>query len=205
MPSATASHSTTSSLQPFSSRRSAAARSVGSTRGRGPGMSPSQDRASSYVGPPFVKCAAVSRVPPSSGGSHRTVAASHPHVCICVARSMLGAWSTRRGGRGALRSEDTSLLHPVRGSGAACSHSVAAVSHGRSGTAPQISVVRGRVCSPHPSSRMAAYCAVGVPDAQVVAHHGLHLRAHSTPTMCASHAVRELRPMIHCGKSAPRR
>ena len=57
-----------------------------------------QDRTSLYVGPPFCKCATSSRVPPSSGGSHRTVAASQPHVHISAARSMLVVWSMRRGG-----------------------------------------------------------------------------------------------------------
>ena len=66
--------------QPSSSRRIAVIRSVGSMSSRGPGTSPSRDRASSYVGPDIWKCATVSRVPPSSGGSHRTVAVSHPHV-----------------------------------------------------------------------------------------------------------------------------
>ena len=45
-------------------------------------------------------------------------------------------------------SEDTSPAHPAWGSRAACSHSVAAVSEGRSGPAAQIIVGRGRVCSP---------------------------------------------------------
>ena len=57
----------------------------------GPGTSPSRDRASSYARPPFLKCTTVSRVPPSSGGSPWTVAASHPHVRISTARSMLAA------------------------------------------------------------------------------------------------------------------
>ena len=61
-------------------------------------MSPSRDRASSHVGPPLLKCATVGRVPPSSGGSHRTVAASQPHARISDARSMLAVWSTRREG-----------------------------------------------------------------------------------------------------------
>ena len=37
---------------------------------------------------------------PPSGGSHRMVAASHPHVCISIAWSILLAWSTRRAGGG---------------------------------------------------------------------------------------------------------
>ena len=110
MPSSTASHATLSPLQPSSYWRSAAAKSVGGMRSSGPGMSPSQDRASSYVGAPFVKCATVSRVPLSSGGSHLTVAGSHPHVCISVARSMLAASSTRRGGGVVPRGERTHLL-----------------------------------------------------------------------------------------------
>ena len=52
MPSTTASHPTCSPLQPSSSWRSAAARSVGSMRSKGPWVSPSRDRASSYTGPP---------------------------------------------------------------------------------------------------------------------------------------------------------
>ena len=40
-------------------------------RSRGPGRSPSRNRALSYAGPAFLKCATVSRVPPSTvdGGS----------------------------------------------------------------------------------------------------------------------------------------
>ena len=82
-------------------------------------MSLSRDRASSYVGPPSLKCATVSRIAPSSGGSHRMVAASHSHVCITLASSTLAVWSTRRGGRGALMSEDRSPLQPALGSRAA--------------------------------------------------------------------------------------
>ena len=69
-------------------------------RSRGPGMSPSRDRVSSYVGPAFVKCATVSLVPPSSGGNHWTVAVSHLHVRISATRSMLAVWSRSQGGRG---------------------------------------------------------------------------------------------------------
>ena len=42
----------------------------------------------------------------------------------------------------------------------------------------------------------------GVPGECVVVHHRLHFCARSAPTMCASHAVMELRPMIHGGKRA---
>ena len=133
------------------------------------------------------------------------MAASHPHVCISAARSMLVVRSTRRGGRGARRSEATSPLHPVWGSGAACSSSVVVASHGRSGPAPQITVGCGRVCGLHPLSGMASYCGVGFPSARVVAHYWSQSRAHSAPTMCASHAVMELCLMIHGGKSVPRR
>ena len=58
---------------------------------------------------------------------------------------------------------------------------------------------------PPPSSGTAAYCGGGVPGARVVGNHWSKLRAHSAPTMCASHAVMEMRPMIHGGKSVPRR
>ena len=92
MPSATASQPSHSPLQLSGSRHNAAARLVGSMRSRGPGMSLSQDRASSYVRPPSLKCAKVSRVAPPFGGSHRIVAASNPSVCIFV------AWSTLAGG-----------------------------------------------------------------------------------------------------------
>ena len=68
MPSATASHATRSPSQPSSSWRSAAAIPVGSMRSKGPWVSPSQDRASSYTGLPALKCATVSWVAPSSGG-----------------------------------------------------------------------------------------------------------------------------------------
>ena len=151
VPSAVASYPTLSPLQLSSSRRSAAARLVGSMRSRGPGMLPSRDRSLSYVGPPSLKCATVSRLAPPSGGSHRMVAASRPHACISVARSTLAAWSTRRGGRGARMSNDLSPLHPTCGSGAACSQPLAAASHGWSGPAPRIMVGRGRVCGPQPS------------------------------------------------------
>ena len=95
VPSATTSHPTRSPLQLSRSRRSAAARLVGSMKSRGPGMSLSRDRASSYVGPPSLNCATASRVAPSSGGSHQMVAASHPPVCISWLRAR---W--RRGARG---------------------------------------------------------------------------------------------------------
>ena len=91
------------------------------------------------------------------------------------------------------------------GSGAARSHSVVSASQGRSGPAQRIIVGRGRVCGPPPSSGKAAYCAAGAPGERVVVHHGLLSCPHSAPTMCASHAVMELRPMIHVWKSAPRR
>ena len=108
MPSAMAFDFTLSPSQLSNSRRSAAARSVGSMRSRGPRLSPSRDRASSYVGPPSLKFGTVSRVAPPSGGSHRTVAAWRPHVSISVARSTLAVWSTRRGGRGAQMSVPSS-------------------------------------------------------------------------------------------------
>ena len=92
-------------------------------------MSLSRGKASSYVGPPFLKCAGVSRVALSSGGSHQMVAVSHPHVRISVAWSTLAAWSTRQGGWGTRMSEDTSLLHAAWGSRAARNHSAAAASH----------------------------------------------------------------------------
>ena len=60
----------------------------------------------------------------------------------------------------------------------------------------------GRVSGPLPSSGMAAYRCAGVSGAGVAAHHRLHLRAHSSPTMRASHAVMEPRVMIHSGKRA---
>ena len=66
MPSATASDPTLSPSHLSSSRCSAAARLVGSIRSRDPGMSPSRDRSSWYVGPPSLKCATLSRVAPSS-------------------------------------------------------------------------------------------------------------------------------------------
>ena len=91
MQSATASHPTRSPSQPSSSLRSAAGRSVGSMRSKGPCVSPSRDRASSNTGPPVVKCATASRVAPFSGGCHRTVAASCPHLRISLARSTLAA------------------------------------------------------------------------------------------------------------------
>ena len=165
-------------------------------------MSPSWDGASSYIGPPSLKCTTVSRAAPPSGGSHWTAAASRPHACTFVARSMLAVWRTRRRGRGAGMSEDTSPLHPTRGSGAACSHPSAAAFHGWSGPALQIMVGRGRVCGPHPSSGMAAYCCGGIPGARVALHHRSHSRAHSAPTIRASHAVMEPRLMIHSGKRA---
>ena len=107
-----------------------------------------------------------------------------------------------RGGTGVLTSEDTSPVHPLCGPGAACSHSAVAASDGWSGPAPRITVGLGRVSGPHPSSGMAAYRCAGVSGAHVAAHHRLHSRAHPSPTMRASHAVTELRPMIHGGKRA---
>ena len=89
LPSATASHPTRSPLQLSSSWRSAAARSVGSMRSEGPWVSSTRDRASSYTGPPVLKCATASRAARSFGGWHQMVAASRPHVCMSVARSTL--------------------------------------------------------------------------------------------------------------------
>ena len=202
LPSATASHPTRSSSQLSSSWCSAAARSVGSMRSKGPRMWPSRDRGSSYTGPPVLKCATVSRAAPPSGGSHRMVAALRPHVCISVARSTLAVCRTMRGGMGARMSEDRSPIHPACGSGAACSHSFAAASHGWLEPAPQIMVGSSWVCRPHPSSGMAAYRCAGVSGARVAAHQRPHSRAHSSPTIRASHAVMEPRPMIHRGKRA---
>ena len=58
--SATASHPTGSPSQPSSSWRSAAAVSVGSMRSKGPWVSPSRDRASSFTGLQALKCATAS-------------------------------------------------------------------------------------------------------------------------------------------------
>ena len=91
MPSVTASHPTRSPSQASSSWRSAAAMSVGSMRSKGPWASLSRDRASSYTGPPALKCAKASWAAPSSGGCHRTVATACPHLRISVARSTLAA------------------------------------------------------------------------------------------------------------------
>ena len=68
--------------------------------------------------------------------------------------------------------------------------------------APRTMVGLGRVSGPHPRSGMAAYRCAGVSGARVAAHHRPHSRAHSSPTMRASHAVMEPRPMIHGGKRA---
>ena len=86
MPSAIASHPTLSPLQLSSSRCSAAARSVGSMRSRGPRMSPSRDRAPLYVGPPSLKCATGSRVEQAAGatGSHRS---GHKDEAVDMQRS----------------------------------------------------------------------------------------------------------------------
>ena len=92
-------------------------------RSKGPWVSPSRDRASSYTAPPALKCATASWADPSSWGCHRKVAAACPHLRISVAWSTLAAWRTMRGGTGVLTSEDKSQVHPVCGPGAACSHS----------------------------------------------------------------------------------
>ena len=84
VPSVTASQPTRSPSQPSSSWRSASARSVGSMRSKGPWVSPSRDRASSYTGPPVLKCATASWAAPSSGGCHRTVDVLCPHLPISV-------------------------------------------------------------------------------------------------------------------------
>ena len=99
-------------------------------------------------------------------------------------------------------SKDTSPLHPACGSRAACSHSFAPASHRWSGPAPRIMVGRSWVCGPHPSSGVAAYHCAGVSGARVAAHHRPRSRTHSLPTIRASHAVMEPRPMIHRGKRA---
>ena len=130
------------------------------------------------------------------------LAASRPHVCISVAPSTLAVWRTLRGGMGARMSEDKSPLNPACGSGAACSHSLAAASRGWPGPAPRIMVGHGRLCGAHPSSRMAVYRCARVSGARVAAHHRPHSRAHSSFTIRASHAVMEPHPMIHRGKRA---
>ena len=99
-------------------------------------------------------------------------------------------------------SEDTSPLHPTCGSGAACSHFPAAACHGWSGPAPRIMVGRGRLCGPHPWSGTAVYRCAAVPGAHVAAHHQPHSRAHSAPTIRASHTVMEPCPMIRGWKRA---
>ena len=99
-------------------------------------------------------------------------------------------------------SEDTSPFHSMCGSGAACSHPPAAASHGWSEPARQIIVGGGPLCGPHPSRGMAVYCCAGVPGARVAAHHRPHSCANSAPTLRASHAVMELRLMIHGGRRA---
>ena len=76
------------------------------------------------------------------------VAVSRPHVCIFVGRSTSAVWRTMRGGMGAQMSEDP--LAPACGSGASCSNSLAAASHGWSEPAPQIMVGRGRLCGHTP-------------------------------------------------------
>ena len=119
MPSATAPQTRRSPSQASSSWRSAAARSVGSMRSKGPWVSPSRDRASSYTGPPVLKYATASRAAPSSAECHQTVAVPCPHLRISVARSTLAACRTMQGGTGVLTSEDTSPVHPVCGPGAA--------------------------------------------------------------------------------------
>ena len=63
-------------------------------------MSPSRDRASSYTGPPYLRCATVSRGALPFRGSHWTVPASRPHVCISVAQSTLVVLRTMPGGEG---------------------------------------------------------------------------------------------------------
>ena len=107
-----------------------------------------------------------------------------------------------RGGTGVLTSEDTSPVHPVSGPGAACSHPSVAASHGWSGPAQRITLGLSQMSGPHPLSGMAAYPCAGVCGARVAAHYRLHSRAHSSPTMRASHAVMEARPMIHGGTRA---
>ena len=171
-------------------------------RSKGLWVSPSRDRASSYTAPPVLKCATASWAAPYSRGCHRTVAVVCPHLRISVARSTLAAWRTMRGGTGVLTSEDTFPVHPVCGPGAACSHSPVAASNGWAGPAPRITVGLGRVAGALPSSGMAVYRCAGVFEARVAAHQQLHSRAHSSPTMRASHGVMEPRPMIHGRKRA---
>ena len=55
---------------------------------------------------------------------------------------------------------------------------------------------------PPPPERDGGVSLRRVSGARVAAHHRLHSRAHSSPTMRASHAVMEPRPMIHGGKRA---
>ena len=145
-------------------------------------------------------------VSPPLAENNRMVAASLSHPRISVACSMLAACSTSRGGGGGFRkSKDRSPRHPVREFGAVRSQAAALALHGRSEPAPLIVLCRGRVCGAHPFSGMAAYRSVAASGERVVRHHWLHSWAQFAPTMHASQAVMELRPMIHGGKSAPRR
>ena len=203
MPPATASHSTRSPSQLSSSRRSAAARSVGSMRSKGPRVSPSRDRVSSYTGPPVLKCEAASPAAPSSGECHLMVAASCPHVCISVARSTLAAWRTMRGGDG--RSDERghvpspSCLQPRGRLQPFLRRRVPVVVGARPadpggswpGVRPQLLERDGGVSL----RRGLRGARGGAPPGQ--------LSRPFSPTLRASHAVMEPRLMIHGAKRAP--
>ena len=131
------------------------------------------------------------------------VAASLSHQRISLASSMLAECSTDQGGRGFSKNEDKSPPHPVWGLVAVRIDAAPWASHGRSGSAPPIVNGRGWVCGPHPSRGILASALAS--GERLVSQHRLQCQAQSEPTMRASHAVMELRPMIHRGNSAPQR
>ena len=205
VPSATASQPTLSPSQQSSSRRSAAARSVGSMRSRGPGTSPSRDRASSYVGPPFLKCATVSRVARLPEG------ATGPwlrHIPMCVS-PWLGACE-RRGARcggggvlGGARRHRLSTQHGAPGPPAASPWSPRP--EGAQGPPCESPWAPAGCVAPTPRVGWRRTAVWEFPLRALSRTTGLHSRAESAPTLCASHAVMELFLMIHGAKSVPRR
>ena len=108
---------------------------------------------SSYVGPPFLKCPTVSRVPPPPRGAiGRWLLRSHTCVSLYV-----GGVEHEAGGGGRWKSEGTSPPHSVWVFEAARSHSVVSASRARSAPAPGITVGCGQVCGPHSSCGTAAH------------------------------------------------
>ena len=193
MPSATASHPTLSPLQPSSSRPSVAARSVREHEKQGSCKVTQPGQRVVVLKPLFGEMRHSEPGAPVFWRERPDVGCVAPSCVYLRGLEHIGRVEHEAGGEG----------YPEE--------------RGHITSSPRL----GLLCCLQPFSRLRvpqafrarpanhrglpAHCGVGVSGACAVGHHRLHSRAHSAPTMCASHAVMELRRMIHDWKSAPRR